>query len=78
MLPNGSQVARFTSVDASRGESLELEMIAASVIGGASLSGGVGSIVGTILGCLTLVKGHRRKRDGLSQFRRWNQDGARL
>jgi ribose/xylose/arabinose/galactoside ABC-type transport system permease subunit len=27
-------------------------MIAASVIGGASLSGGVGSIVGTILGCL--------------------------
>jgi simple sugar transport system permease protein len=46
------QVARFTSVDASRGESLELEMIAASVIGGASLSGGVGSIVGTILGCL--------------------------
>lgn len=46
------QVARFTSVDASRGETLELEMIAASVIGGASLSGGVGSIIGTILGCL--------------------------
>ena len=46
------QVGRFSSVDANRGLSLELEAIAACVIGGASLHGGVGSVIGTILGCL--------------------------
>jgi ribose/xylose/arabinose/galactoside ABC-type transport system permease subunit len=48
------QVGRFGSVDATRGQGLELEMIAASVIGGTSLSGGVGSIGGTVLGCLII------------------------
>jgi simple sugar transport system permease protein len=48
------QVGRFGSVDATRGQGLELEVIAASVIGGTSLSGGVGSIGGTILGCLII------------------------
>jgi simple sugar transport system permease protein len=48
------QVGRFGSVDATRGQGLELEVIAASVIGGTSLSGGVGSIGGTVLGCLII------------------------
>lgn len=46
------QAGRFSSVDALRGEGLELEAIAAAVIGGARLNGGYGSIVGTALGCL--------------------------
>jgi len=48
------QVGRFGSVDATRGQGLELEVIAASVIGGTSLSGGVGSVGGTVLGCLII------------------------
>lgn len=46
------QVGRFNSVDANRGSGLELEAIAAAVIGGSRLSGGYGSILGTLLGCL--------------------------
>jgi len=43
-------VSRVQSVDALRGEGLELEVIAASVIGGALLTGGYGSIIGALLG----------------------------
>lgn len=43
-------VSRVQSVDALRGQGLELEVIAASVIGGALLTGGYGSIVGALLG----------------------------
>ncbi len=46
------QVGRYNSVDANRGSGLELEAIAAAVIGGARLSGGYGSVLGTVLGCL--------------------------
>jgi simple sugar transport system permease protein len=46
------QAGRFGSVDANRGEGLELEAIAAAVIGGARLTGGFGSVIGTALGCL--------------------------
>jgi len=46
------QAGRFGSVDANRGQGLELEAIAAAVIGGARLNGGFGSVVGTALGCL--------------------------
>ncbi len=48
------QVGRFNSVDANRGQGLELEAIAAAVIGGTRLSGGYGSIIGTALGCLMI------------------------
>lgn len=48
------QTGRFASVDANRGLNMELEAIAAAVIGGASLRGGVGSVVGAVLGCLTV------------------------
>lgn len=48
------QIARFNVVDPARGTSLELEAIAAAVIGGARLTGGYGSVIGTALGCLML------------------------
>jgi simple sugar transport system permease protein len=47
------QVARFSSVDALRGEGMELQAVAVTVIGGALLSGGYGSVIGTILGSIT-------------------------
>jgi ribose/xylose/arabinose/galactoside ABC-type transport system permease subunit len=45
-------VARLANVDPLMGDGLELEVIAASVIGGALLTGGYGSIVGALLGVL--------------------------
>jgi ribose/xylose/arabinose/galactoside ABC-type transport system permease subunit len=48
------QFAHRTSVDPLRGEGWELIAVAASVIGGVSLTGGVGSIFGPIVGILLL------------------------
>ncbi len=48
-------VARFASTDALRGQSMELEVILAVVVGGTSLMGGYGSVIGTVLGVLTLM-----------------------
>jgi simple sugar transport system permease protein len=42
--------ARLQSIDALSGQGLELEVIAATVIGGTLLSGGYGSIIGALLG----------------------------
>jgi simple sugar transport system permease protein len=47
------QVARFASVDALRGEGTELQAVAVTVIGGTLLSGGYGSVIGTVLGAIT-------------------------
>lgn len=47
-------VARFSSVDALRGQGFELEVILAVVVGGASLNGGYGSIIGAGLGVLII------------------------
>ncbi|MEM9367632.1 MAG: ABC transporter permease [Planctomycetota bacterium] len=47
-------IARLEKGDASAGMGLELEIIAAVVIGGGSLLGGRGSIVGTICGVLIM------------------------
>jgi ribose transport system permease protein len=44
--------ARFTSVSGSAGERAELRVITAAVIGGASLGGGQGTILGAFLGLL--------------------------
>jgi simple sugar transport system permease protein len=44
------QAVRFDSVDAARGDGLELVAIAAVVIGGTALTGGFGSVVGTVIG----------------------------
>lgn len=43
-------VARFSSAQTSSGEGWELDAIAAAVIGGTSLAGGAGSVVGVLIG----------------------------
>jgi simple sugar transport system permease protein len=48
------QVGRFSGVDSLRGTGVELEAVAAAVIGGSWLTGGYGSVVGTALGCVML------------------------
>ncbi len=47
--------ARILSIDPIAGNGLELDTIAAVVIGGASLFGGRGSIIGTLLGVVIMV-----------------------
>lgn len=48
-------VARLNSGSPNYGVGLELSAIAAAVVGGASLSGGRGNIINTIIGALTIV-----------------------
>jgi ribose transport system permease protein len=48
-------LARLNSAEADIGEPLTLPAIAAVVIGGASLFGGVGTLFGTLLGAVTLT-----------------------
>jgi len=43
-------VARFNSAQADAGRGMELDAIAAAVIGGTSLMGGVGSVIGVLIG----------------------------
>jgi ribose transport system permease protein len=47
-------IARFGAATANLGSGTEMSVISAGVIGGASLSGGEGSVIGTILGVLLL------------------------
>ena len=47
--------ARLNAGTISAGQNLEMDVIAAAVIGGASLSGGVGTVPGTILGALVMA-----------------------
>jgi ribose/xylose/arabinose/galactoside ABC-type transport system permease subunit len=49
------QVFRLRSITPSLGSGLELTAIAAAVIGGAALSGGVGSVTGAIIGALLIA-----------------------
>jgi len=53
-LAGAFQFARSHSMSPIEGTGLELEAIAASVIGGAALTGGVGTIIGTMLGAMTM------------------------
>lgn len=46
--------ARAHTAQSSMGGNYELDAIAASVIGGASLAGGIGRIAGTVIGTLIL------------------------
>jgi ribose transport system permease protein len=48
------QIARLGVADPTMGAEYELNSIAAVVIGGTTLSGGRGSILGTVLGCLII------------------------
>ena len=47
--------SRFSSVQPTTGTGMELQAIAACIIGGVSLFGGSGSIVGTLIGCVFLT-----------------------
>jgi simple sugar transport system permease protein len=49
------QVGRFNTVEATRGAGLELQVIAAAVIGGARLNGGYGSVLGAALGAAMIA-----------------------
>lgn len=48
------QFARFCSVDPIRGQNMELEAIAAVVVGGTLMTGGYGNLIGTLLGVLLI------------------------
>ena len=48
------QIARLNAAVSSLGTGMELNVIAAAVIGGTSLSGGIGTIVGALLGALVM------------------------
>jgi rhamnose transport system permease protein len=48
-------VARVTTTRADAGVGMELEVIAAVVLGGTSIYGGRGSIIGTVLGLLIIA-----------------------
>jgi ribose transport system permease protein len=49
------QMSRLTQGDPTAAMGLELDMIAAVVIGGASLSGGAGSVLGSMIGALIMA-----------------------
>lgn len=49
------QVGRFNTVEATRGVNLELQAIAAAVVGGARLNGGYGSVLGAALGAAMIA-----------------------
>jgi len=49
------QLSRLTQGDPSAANGLELDIIAAVVIGGASLNGGIGSVAGTLIGALIMA-----------------------
>jgi ribose transport system permease protein len=49
------QLSRLRQGDPTAAAGIELDMIAAVVIGGASLSGGTGSILGSMIGALTMA-----------------------
>ncbi len=48
------QVGRFSVVEATRGQLYELQAIAAAVIGGTSLFGGQGGVIGTFIGAMLI------------------------
>lgn len=58
------QLSRLTQGDPSTANGLELDIIAAVVIGGASLNGGVGSVPGSLIGALIMAV----LRNGSSQM----------
>ena len=64
--------ARLDSATPTAGDGYELDSIAAVVIGGTSLSGGRGSISGTVLGCLIIgILNNGLVLSGVSTF--WQQ-----
>jgi len=54
LLTAAVQIARLNAAVSSLGTGMELNVIAAAVIGGTSFAGGVGTIVGALLGALIM------------------------
>ena len=70
-------VSRLTVGEPTAGTGLELEAIAISVIGGASLFGGVGGVVGTTVGaCILAVLANLMNLVGISPFTQQIVKGA--
>jgi rhamnose transport system permease protein len=46
---------RFAIVDPNAGNGLELQVIAAAVVGGAAITGGRGTLIGTLIGIALLT-----------------------
>jgi len=63
------QVSRLTVAEPNAGQLIEMDAIAATLIGGTTLDGGVGGIPGTVLGVLILaVLGNLLNLKGVSPF----------
>lgn len=70
-------VSRLTVGEPTAGTGLELEAIAITVIGGASLFGGVGGVVGTVVGaCILAVLANIMNLVGISPFTQQIVKGA--
>lgn len=70
-------VSRLTVGEPTAGTGLELEAIAISVIGGASLFGGIGGVVGTTIGaCILAVLANMMNLIGISPFTQQIVKGA--
>ena len=48
-------MSRLSAAQPTAGQSYEMEAIAAAVIGGVSMSGGSGSVFGTLIGAVTVA-----------------------
>jgi ribose/xylose/arabinose/galactoside ABC-type transport system permease subunit len=66
------QMSRLAQGDPSVAVGLELDVIAAVVIGGASLSGGTGSILGSMIGAL--IMGVLRNGSNMSDWPNYMQE----
>ena len=63
------QVSRLTVAEPNAGQLIELDAIAATLIGGTTFDGGVGGVPGTVLGVLILaVLGNLLNLKGVSPF----------
>lgn len=68
-LTGAMYTALYASAQSDMGMGMEMDVIAACVIGGVSLSGGQGSVIGVLLGALTMaVIGKALPLIGVSQF----------
>ena len=68
-LTGAMYTALYASAQSDMGMGMEMDVIAACVIGGVSLNGGQGSVVGVLLGALTMaVIGKALPLIGVSQF----------
>lgn len=71
--------SRLNSAQPTAGTSYELDAIAAVVLGGTSLTGGRGRIVGTLIGALIIgILNNGLNLLGVSSFTKWWSKGSLL